>query len=569
MNRQTYILLATVGLFLLSAGIPRGIAAAEDDSEAERDGSASSDSADATGTSNSDEASDDQEDDSESSEDGDDRDTSDQGDDEASGEEDNREESEHGSYEWKPSYGGGIEYGLFYNSLDRLNLHLLESGNAPPVDARTVSSLTLSAEASLIEGSRITLFAGFEKPFSSNPNVLAVYGGLEPAFAFRRGNWEMALGIGIGIGSVRVSTESSGSLNAGLVTLRPVIELRRYVDEFFAAYARIGFNQWLPYNASGDGLSIRNPEESRPDLPAEQLLYEGGFFTSLGVRFGHYPEPVKRVPDSDDDGVRDDVDDCPETPEDQDGYEDYDGCPDEDNDGDGIKDENDECPDQAEDLDRWQDEDGCPDEAADPDGDGIINSEDECPKYAEDKDGYQDEDGCPDEDNDGDGIEDDNDECPDDPGIEAEDGCPSTIVTVDEERVVVEPDIRFQVPDDGPNPRAGSTLTDDSKRVLDELAAVLKLHDELKTIEIQGHTGEAGDAEAMQTLSNERADAVRAYLVQAGISGDRLVAEGYGFERPAEPQGAGEETDAQPKARITFAIQKRGSSDGESDSGGE
>jgi OmpA-OmpF porin, OOP family len=48
--------------------------------------------------------------------------------------------------------------------------------------------------------------------------------------------------------------------------------------------------------------------------------------------------------DLDRDGVQDDLDQCPEIPEDRDGYEDSDGCPDIDNDEDGVTDDEDACP---------------------------------------------------------------------------------------------------------------------------------------------------------------------------------------------------------------------------------
>ena len=75
-----------------------------------------------------------------------------------------------------------------------------------------------------------------------------------------------------------------------------------------------------------------------------------------------------------------------------------------DSDGDGIPDDNDKCPNEPEDKDGFQDEDGCPD--PDNDGDGIPDASDKCPNEPEDKDGFQDADGCPDPDNDGDGIPD-------------------------------------------------------------------------------------------------------------------------------------------------------------------
>jgi hypothetical protein len=49
-------------------------------------------------------------------------------------------------------------------------------------------------------------------------------------------------------------------------------------------------------------------------------------------------------PDRDGDGILDDFDKCPDEPEDRDGFEDSDGCPDPDNDQDGIRDVDDQCP---------------------------------------------------------------------------------------------------------------------------------------------------------------------------------------------------------------------------------
>ncbi len=98
--------------------------------------------------------------------------------------------------------------------------------------------------------------------------------------------------------------------------------------------------------------------------------------------------------DSDGDGIPDDVDQCPDVPEDKDGFQDEDGCPDYDNDNDGIFDAQDQCPNEPEDYDGFQDEDGCPD--LDNDGDGIPDKLDKCPNTPEDIDGYQDDDGCPD-----------------------------------------------------------------------------------------------------------------------------------------------------------------------------
>ena len=141
--------------------------------------------------------------------------------------------------------------------------------------------------------------------------------------------------------------------------------------------------------------------------------------------FGYYTGTAA-IADSDQDGVPDDVDQCPDKKEDRDGFEDEDGCPDVDNDKDNVADEDDQCPNEPEDKDNYKDEDGCPD--PDNDNDGIPDAIDKCPNEPEDFDGFQDDDGCPDLDNDKDGIPDVIDQCPNEPedkdGYQDEDGCP-------------------------------------------------------------------------------------------------------------------------------------------------
>lgn len=93
-----------------------------------------------------------------------------------------------------------------------------------------------------------------------------------------------------------------------------------------------------------------------------------------------FAPPVLAGSDGDGDGVLDGADACPTQPEDLDGFEDGDGCPDPDNDADGVPDTADQCPTDAEDLDGHADFDGCPD--PDNDGDGIADVEDPCPAQA-------------------------------------------------------------------------------------------------------------------------------------------------------------------------------------------
>jgi hypothetical protein len=57
----------------------------------------------------------------------------------------------------------------------------------------------------------------------------------------------------------------------------------------------------------------------------------------------------------------------------------------------------------------------------------------------------------------------------------------------------------------------------------------------LKQIEIQGHTDNTGAKDHNKVLSDQRANAVREWLLGHGIEPGRLVAQGYGQERPISP----------------------------------
>ncbi len=450
-------------------------------------------------------------------------------------------ESSHGSYEWKPSFGGGIEYGLFFTKLDRWNAYILDPAVAERIDIKTLWHLDLALEASVLEGTRFTIFGGLQRPFDNSPKVQAAYIGIEPAFAFRRDFWELALGLGAGIGRASLEVDE-GTMKAGLVTLRPFLELRRYLGTFMAVYGRFGFSQWLVNNPELDG-----------DLEfafADTSLDEGGPYLALGLRFGHYPEHVKEVGDKDGDGFRDDVDACPEEPEDVDGFEDDDGCPELDNDQDGINDDVDKCPLKPEDLDGFEDEDGCPESDDDSDGDGILNDVDKCPNDPEDFDGYQDKDGCPDLDNDGDGILDKDDKCPLKPGVKVKQGCPYELVEVTADKIVIKDKIFFEFDK--------AVIKPESFDLLDQVVGTLKAFPRIKKVEIQGHTDHAGKEDYNLKLSDDRAKSVYTYLVEkGGVDPARLTSKGYGESQPLIPLGEdGKETEeeAAKNRRVEFVI---------------
>jgi len=80
-----------------------------------------------------------------------------------------------------------------------------------------------------------------------------------------------------------------------------------------------------PETSAGGGTSNKDERKRAPDGDMRLVVHEG-------------------VGDRDGDGIKDSMDKCPDDPEDRDGFEDEDGCPDPDNDKDGIRDVDDRCP---------------------------------------------------------------------------------------------------------------------------------------------------------------------------------------------------------------------------------
>jgi OmpA-OmpF porin, OOP family len=226
--------------------------------------------------------------------------------------------------------------------------------------------------------------------------------------------------------------------------------------------------------------------------------------------------------DLDGDGILDDVDRCPRVPEDRDGFQDDDGCPDDDNDADGLNDKIDKCPNDPEDRDGFEDDDGCPE--LDNDKDGLSDKVDTCPMDPEDKDGFEDDDGCPDRDNDKDGIPDKDDKCPNEPGAPP-DGCPKkyTHVVVTEKKIELKQTVFFDT--------NKATIKPVSFALLDDVALALKDNPKIK-VEVQGHTDSQGDDNFNLKLSQRRAESVRAYLGGKGVAGNRMVPKGYGENVP-------------------------------------
>lgn len=83
-------------------------------------------------------------------------------------------------------------------------------------------------------------------------------------------------------------------------------------------------------------------------------------------------------------------------------------------------------------------------------------------------------------------------------------------------------------------PSGQAALSSEANTPLDELASFLNEHPNTK-LEIQGHTDNTGNKAKNKKLSEQRANAVKAYLVErAGISPSRVSSYGYGDEKPIE-----------------------------------
>ena len=221
--------------------------------------------------------------------------------------------------------------------------------------------------------------------------------------------------------------------------------------------------------------------------------------------------------DQDGDRVYDGIDTCPNTP--LGAATDSLGCP-SDRDGDGVLDGIDRCGNTS--VGATVDALGCP---SDTDDDGVLDGLDECPNTPRGASVFLT--GCaPLLDSDGDGVDDSVDRCPDtlvDQNVDAV-GC---AVLFEEINGVMQLLVLR-----GVNFASGSAqLTQPSNRILDQVAASLLAHEEVR-IEIAGHTDASGSPGVNLQLSLARAEAVREYFTRWGINPDRMVAIGFGSEKP-------------------------------------
>jgi outer membrane protein OmpA-like peptidoglycan-associated protein len=296
----------------------------------------------------------------------------------------------------------------------------------------------------------------------------------------------------------------------------------------------IGFNIVFGNKIDADNDGISNRRDKCPDTPHGVIVDKKGC-------------PL----DTDGDKVPDYYDKCPDTPKEAYSTIDADGCP-LDTDGDGVFDYLDKCPDTPYQAYKTVDKNGCP---KDTDMDGVPDYLDKCPKTPADERSMVDTTGCTikvvapvveqpkveevpvvapvvvstpvvDKDTDGDGIVDRLDRCPQLAGVASNGGCPEIKKEV---RVVFQKaiqGIQFET--------AKYIIKPLSFVILDHVAKVLAENPNYR-VEVQGHTDTEGKPETNLTLSNNRANAVRDYLITKGIDANRLTANGYGQNRPVAP----------------------------------
>jgi outer membrane protein OmpA-like peptidoglycan-associated protein len=225
--------------------------------------------------------------------------------------------------------------------------------------------------------------------------------------------------------------------------------------------------------------------------------------------------------DSDGDGVWDGLDQCPDTPH---GWPvDARGCP-LDTDADGVADGIDKCPNTTKGC--TVNADGCP---ADADADGVCDGLDKCPNTT--KGCRVDARGCQ-VDSDGDGVCDGIDQCPGTPSgvtVDAR-GCPppappppaQSFIPEAKKELVLEK-VFFETD--------SAKLKPESAETLDKVAASLKDFPDVK-LQVAGHTDNTGSAAHNLRLSDARASAVMNYLISKGVNPATLSEKGYGMTEP-------------------------------------
>ncbi len=171
----------------------------------------------------------------------------------------------------------------------------------------------------------------------------------------------------------------------------------------------------------------------------------------------------------------------------------------------------------------------------DSDGDGVADKLDKCPNTEA---GIKvDGSGCP-LDVDADGIPDSKDACPTVKGTAEYNGCPPPSAGVTGSTIQFEFD--------------SSVLRTDAFPTLDKLSSDLKSNTSGR-VQLDGHASSEGTTEYNMTLSRDRANSVKTYLVNSGIAASRISTTGFGESRPVASNAT--ESGRTQNRRVEFRVQ--------------
>ncbi|WP_394843445.1 OmpA family protein [Pendulispora brunnea] len=291
--------------------------------------------------------------------------------------------------------------------------------------------------------------------------------------------------------------------------------------------------EWMPaYTEDSDGDGVPDSEDACPTQP--------GVKTNDPKTNGC--PPVVAPADRDGDGIVDSEDACPDVPGVKTNDPKTNGCP-ADKDGDGVYDRDDACIDVPGVKTNDPKTNGCP---PDKDGDGVYDKDDACVDVPGVKTSDPKTNGCP-PDRDKDGIVDNLDACPDQPGPSDPDpkknGCPAARIEAGQIKIIQQ--VKF---------KTNSATIVESDAILNAVLAILKEHAEIKKIRVEGHSDNTGKAAYNKTLSQKRAASVAKWLTDHGIDKKRVIAKGWGQEKPIDTNNT-EEGRANNR-RVEFHIEE-------------
>jgi OmpA-OmpF porin, OOP family len=310
----------------------------------------------------------------------------------------------------------------------------------------------------------------------------------------------------------------------------------------FRAILSVGWQGKLKTKSTDDDHDgIDNAHDACPNHPGA---------ANSDPRYNGCPPPPPPS-DGDHDGIADAHDACPTEPGSANADPKKNGCPG-DSDGDNILDNKDACPQVAGVANQDPAKNGCP--LSDTDSDGIPDSVDACLTVPGVKQDDPKKNGCP-SDSDNDNIADSLDACPKEAGLPNSDakknGCPADVSLVGDQ-IQLHETIQFE--------KAKSKILPESESILTKVAAILKDHQEIRKISIEGHTDNTGNKNVNRILSLQRAQSVRTWLASKGkIKANRMVTKGWGDTKPK----ADNETDEGrlKNRRVEFHILERATTD--------